>query len=280
MSRPLERFDVCPTTHRPGWIFAALLCVATAAPAGAATIGYWRMEADLDGSAEGLEVANEIAFGTSLLSSEAFVDTAANPNFTVPLTGAPNTGSVGGTGQGGPNGINATAAWYPELDVPSITIEFWARTVENQATLFSRSSGNNGIVIANPSSLDVRYWVDDGAGGATRVDLLDLFDMDASWHHFAFSYDEASGLGQVWIDGTSVASNDGADGRGLVWGTAVDVQVGRQMDYAAAFNGTLDEVRIQDAAAGAGASLLVPEPPWIALASLGAIGALLVRRGR
>ena len=259
------------------WL-SPLLLAFVATSASAATIGYWRMEADLDPSAEGLEVVNEIAFGTSLFSSEAFVDTAANPNFTVPLTGAPNTGSVGGTRQGGPNGINATAAWYPELDVPSITVEFWARTVENQATLFSRSSGNDGIVIRNPSSLDVTYWVDDGAGGATRVDLLDLFDMDANWHHFAFSYDQASGVGQVFIDGTSVVSNDGADGRGLVWGSNVDVEIGHQMDYAAAFNGTLDEVRITDAAPSSSAPLLVPEPSPIA--PLGGLLALAWLRGR
>lgn len=258
----------------------AALWFAAATPASAATIGYWRMEADLDPTPEGLEVANEVAFGTSLLSSEAFIDTAANPNFTVPQTGSPNNGSVGGTRQGGPNGINATAAWYTELDVPSITIEFWARTVENQATLFSRSSGNDGVVIANPSSLDVTYWVDDGAGGATRVQLLDLFDFDATWHHFAFGYDAATGIGRVWIDGVGVASHDGADGRGLVWGNMVDVEIGHQMDFAAAFNGSLDEVRIMDTFSTGLSPLLVAEPKTLAsmLCCAGLLGLARVSR--
>ncbi len=263
--------------RRREWLLATLITF-LASHASAATIGYWRMETDLDASAHGLEVANEVAFGSSLFSSEAFVDNAANPNFTVPLTGQANAGSLGGTRQGGANGINATAAWYAALDVPSITIEFWARTVENQATLFSRSTGSDGVLIANPSSLDVSYWVEDGAGGATRVDLSDLFDMDSAWHHFAFSYDAAQGLGQVWIDGTSVASHDGADGRGLVWGHEVDVEVGHRMDYAAAFNGSLDEVRISDGAPGAGASLLVSEPARLAYAFGAAVW--LVRRRR
>jgi len=262
------------------WLLVATLLLLGAGGAQAATIGYWRMETDLDPSANGFEVANEVAFGTSLLSSEAFVDTIANPSGTVPLTGAPNGGSAGATLQGGPNGINATAAWYPELDVSSITVEFWARTVEGQATLFSRSSGNNGIVIANPNSLDVSYWVEDGLGGATQVQLLDLFDLDANWHHFAFGYDAAAGLGRFWVDGAVVASNDGPDGRSLVWGNQVDVRVGWQMDYAAAFNGTLDEVRILDAAPGAGATLLIAEPAPAVLAAAGSLGLLALGRRR
>jgi hypothetical protein len=246
----------------------------------AAMIGYWRMEADLDPSANGFEVANEAVFGTSLLSSEAFVDTLANPSGTVPLTGAPNGGSAGATLQGGPNGINATAAWYPELDVPSITVEFWARTVENQATLFSRSSGNNGIVIANPSSLDVTWWVQDGSGGATQRQILNVYDLDSTWHHFAFGYDAATGLGSFWVDGTIVASNDGPDGRALVWGNQVPVRVGTQMDYAAAFNGTLDEVRISNMAPGAGTNLLVDEPAPAVLAAAGALGLLALGQRR
>jgi hypothetical protein len=75
-----------------------------------------------------------------LLSSEAFVDTLANPNGTVPQTGSTNFGSVGTTFQGAANGINGTVAWYAALDVSSISAEFWARTIENTATLFSRTT--------------------------------------------------------------------------------------------------------------------------------------------
>lgn len=259
---------------------AAFLSLGIASEARAATIAYWRMETDLHPAPQRLEVPNEVAFGTSLLSDEAFIDTAANPNFTVPLTGAANTGSVGATQQGATNGINATAAWYAELDVTSITVEFWARTVENQATLFSRSSGNDGVVIENPSSLDVIYWVDDGAGGAVQVQLLDLYDMDATWHHFAFTYDEVTGVGAFRVDGTVVGLNDGPDGRGLVWGNQVDVQIGTLMDYAAAFNGTLDEVRILDGVPDGAEPFLIPEPLRSALAAFGLLGLLVGGRRR
>jgi hypothetical protein len=262
------------------WLVAAALTLAWAPSATAATIAYWRMETDLDGTANGLEVANEVAFGTSLFSSEAFIDTAANPNFTVPLTGQANAGSIGGTQQGGANGINATAAWYAELDVSSITVEFWARTVENVATLFSRSSGNDGLTISNPSSLDIVYWVDDGAGGATQVQILNVYDMDATWHHFAFTYDEVSGAGYFWVDGVAVGWNDGPDNRALYRGNQVDVSVGDRMDFAAAFNGTLDELRIMDEVPSSSAPTLAPEPSALALASVGLFGLFALGRRR
>lgn len=265
----------------PLGFFLLVVAMAGAGSASASTIGYWRMETDLDPDANGLEVANEVAFGTSLISSEAFVDAVAGPNGTVPLTGAPNLGSIGATIQGGSNGINATAAWYTELDVSSITIEFWARTVENTATLLSRTSGgSDGIVIANPNSLDVSYWVEDGAGGAAQVQLNDVFNMDANWNHFLFSYDELSGMGRFSVDGVQVAAFNGPDGRALVWGANVDLQIGDRMDYADDFNGTMDEVRIMDSVPGGADPSLLPEPS-AGLGALAALGVLAwVRRRR
>jgi len=243
----------------------SLFLLLAACPAQALTIGYWRMEADLDPSAEGLRVANEVAFGTPLLSSEAFIDLAANPNGTVPSTGSVNLGSVGATRQGGSNGINGTAAWYAQLDSASLTLEFWARTGEGTATLFSRSTGGfDGVRIDQPNTLRVVYHVSNGAGGATRVTLGNLHNMDATWRHYAFRYDAATGIGTVYVDGVVVGSNDGPDGRPLVWGAAVPVRLGTQMDFAAAFNGTLDEVRISDLALAPQQFLSAPEPAALA----------------
>jgi hypothetical protein len=263
-------------TGRRAFLALALAVFAPAAAA-ATTIGYWRMEADLDPSANGLEVANEEA-GSPLLSSEAFVDTLANPNGTVPQTGSSNFGSVGATFQGGGNGINGTVAWYPALDVSSISVELWARTVENTATLFSRSAGGaDGIVLANPNSLTLTYYVDDGAGGSTGITLSGLDDMSGTWAHYAFVYDEFTGVGSFYVDEVLVASNDGPDARPLFWGTQVDLSIGVQMDYAAAFNGTMDEFRIDDGALPPTSFLSAPEPSSFLLVSLG-LGALLCLR--
>jgi hypothetical protein len=225
-----------------------LLLAGLAAPANAATIGYWRMEADLDPSANGLRVANEVAGGADLLSTEAFVDLAANPTGTVPNTGAINLGSIGSSLQGGANGINGTVAWSSVLDTSSLTAEFWARTGESQATLLQRSSGANGLTITNPNNLSITYYVSNGAGGGIAVTLNTGHNMNATWHHYAFTYDAATGVGAFYVDGVVVASNDGIDGRALYWGGASPLRVGLLMDYAAAFNGTMDELRLSDTA--------------------------------
>jgi hypothetical protein len=229
-------------------VAAGLLAAGLAAPAGAATIGYWRMEADLDASANGLRVANQVAGGSDLISNQAFIDLVANPNGTVPNTGTINLGSVGSTIQGGANGINGTVAWYSVLDTASITAEFWARTNEGEATLLARSSGANGFTIANPNNLQVTYRVSNGAGGSVQVTLNTGHNMNATWRHYAFTYDAATGVGAFYVDGVVVASNNGVDGRALFWGGASPLRVGQLMDYASAFNGTMDEVRLSDVA--------------------------------
>jgi hypothetical protein len=254
-------------------LLAVLLLLAWAPSASATTIAYWRMEVDNQNGPNKLSVDNEVASGSALTSNEAFVDTVAGPNGTIPLTSDPNDGSIGSTRQGPGDGINATAAWYPELDVSSITIEFWARTVEAQATLFSRTSGGaDGIILENPNSLDLTYYTEDGLGGVLQVQLLDLWDMDANWSHFSFSYDEANGVGVFRVDGNLVAMNDGPDGAALVWGNQVDLQIGWLMDYADSFNGTLDEFRILDGPASAADPFLIPEPRRALTASLGLLG--------
>ncbi len=251
-----------------------------AAPAAALTVAYWRMEADLDPTTHGLRVANEVVGGSDLVSAEAFVDLAANPTGTVPNTGSSNLGSLGASRQGGPNGINATAAWYSALDVTDISLEFWARTGENQAILFRRSNGGDGIVIENPNALSITYYVSDGLGGGTAVTLAGLDNMNATWRHYAFTYDSASGTGTFFVDGAAVRTNDGPDGRPLFWSAPAPVQLGVQMDFASAFNGTMDEVRIRDFAAPTSGFLnVVPEPSTALLLALG-IGSLAVGPGR
>ena len=98
MVRTISRLGLCT------------LLLGLSSVAQAATIGYWRMEQDLDPGAD-LRVANEFAGGSDLISSDAFIDTNL-PNTSVPNTGTPNLGSIGSTSQGSSAGINASAAAY------------------------------------------------------------------------------------------------------------------------------------------------------------------------
>ena len=126
-------------------------------------------------------MANELAIGTPFVSSEAQLDGVNLPLTTVPITFQSNQFSVSSFNQGGSAGINGSAAWYPELAVTSVTIEYWARTVESTATPFSWTSGGlDGIVITDPNSLDVTWHVDVG-GTPTAYSLTNLANMDANW---------------------------------------------------------------------------------------------------
>ncbi len=252
-----------------------------ASTAEAATIAYWRMEQDLDPSAD-LRVANEVAGGSDLLSSNAFIDSNL-PTTSVPNTGSPNVGSIGSISQGSSDGINASAAAYAALNVPSITIEFWARTVENDADLFVRNNGtpDNGVIIDQPGNLRIRFWVDDGAGGAEQRTMSGLFDMDDAWNHFAFTYDHLSGVAEFLVDGVSVGTDTNSNaGRALVWDPNEAIQLGVRMDFAAANNGTMDEVRIDDRALSSLELLQSPEPGTGLLVSFGLIGMGLQGRMR
>jgi hypothetical protein len=243
----------------------------------AATIGYWRMEVDGDPSANGLSVANELAFGTSLLSSEAALDAANLPTSLVPLSSAPNAFSVAATAQGGTNGINASAAWYPELAVASISIEFWARTQEAEATPFRwTTGGSDGIVLTDPNSLELTWWVDVG-GTPTALQMANLDNMDTNWSHYAFTYSDFSGIGRFYVDGALVRTVDGPDGAPLLLLPGTPIELGVLMDYASAGQGTLDEVRIDGSMLSPG-GLLIPEPSTALLFGAGLGLALAARR--
>ncbi len=249
-------------------LLIAILMASTALPAVAATIGYWRFEVDDDASLDGLDSPNELAFGTPFVSSEASLDGSNLPVGIVPLGSAPNNFSVASRFQGGAAGINASAAWYNELLVTSITVEFWARTIESVATPFRWTSGGlDGILISDPNSLDVTWHVNVG-GTPTAFTMSNLDNMDASWSHYAFTYDEVSGMAVFWVDGVPVQSVDGPDNAPLVLVPGTPLEIGVLMDYASAGQGTMDEVRLSGTSLPS-TGFLVPEPATGCLLGLG-----------
>ncbi|MEO0793975.1 MAG: LamG-like jellyroll fold domain-containing protein [Verrucomicrobiota bacterium] len=290
------------------WLRVVVASFLVASIADAAIISYWRFEQDDDPSANGLENPNEIAGEPAFISSSAKIDATANPgslpNDIVPGTGLANTASLDGS----PLDINGSAAYSSTLNVSSMTVELWARTEESTAVVIARSttSGNNidnsiadGFRMYDTQDLKVQYYVDTG-GGSQLVTIDTNFRMDtdnsvngsAEWHHLAFTYDEATGLGQVWANGSVIGSNDGADNQAIYWG---DISGGDQPQFYAGWqmdgfdfsktatdNGYIDEIRFSDAALGEDDFLNapVPEPGTYAVGALLMVGAWICHRRR
>jgi hypothetical protein len=259
------------------------LTLGTIGSANAAIVGYWRMEVDND-AGTGVSVPNEVAGGSPFITGAATGQlSATSPSATVPQTGAANLSSIDSNGD-----LLGSIASYTALNTNSITIEFWARTGETTATIFNRFSATGGIQIDNANALRAQYRIDDGAGGNTLVTLTSspAIDLDATtWTHAAFTYDALTGVGSWYRNGVLVNSIDGPDNRNLVWVGTGNIAIGADMDATAVTGGILDELRISDVALPASQLLAstptaVPEPSSVALAGLGCLSLLVLRRRR
>jgi hypothetical protein len=261
-------------------VAVALFCpVLTLSAARAQTVGYWRMETDNDASPNGLQVPNETSGGSALTSSSAAV-AAPVPVHPIPQTGAGNTFALDGLAN-----INAMVAPYGALNTGSITIEFFARSDEGTATLIDRfdAGGGTGLRIHDPDDIQVDYYVEDGAGGTQLVQMDTNLSLSSSWKHFAFTYDQASGDGKVYVDGGLELSDDGAPGLALVWPAAQQLLVADDFDgnNLKGSGGIFDELRISATALGPGEFLnVVPEPATLTLVWAGLLGLAGRRRRR
>lgn len=257
----------------------------------AGVVSYFRFEQDNDPNPSRTVSPDEMG-GPDFISNSARLDDSANPgslpNTIVPQTGAPNTSSLDGLID-----IDGSVAYNSALDLPSLTVELWARTEESTAVVISRSttstviSGiNDGFRIYDPSDIKVQYYVTNGSTNTmVTIDTNQAFDnvgtrgdANTNWRHLAFSYEAATGTGTVYLDGVAVGSNDGPDNRDLYWGAGSPqptVQVGVMMDgYNFSKNNTddgfIDEIRFSSVALEEDDLLInpVPEPSTI----LGGIG--------
>ena len=109
--------------------------------------------------------------------------------------------------------------------------------------------------------------------------MNNLDNMDASWSHYAFVYDEVSGLAEFWIDGVSAATVNAPAGSPLVLIAGTPVELGVLMDFADADQGTLDEVKIHAQAISPG-GMLLPEPSTGAAFLAAGVALGLARRRR
>ena len=232
--------------------------VAAAPVASADTVGYWRMEAD-DNAAGGYSIANEISGGSALTGASGSVSSLTVPADPVPLTGVANTGAL----DGGVD-VNGTISSYEALNSESITVEFWVKTSEGTAGLFTRSTGSDGtetagtdgITMVAPNSLGVTYFVDNGDDTSTQYSVGTI-DTNGTWQHIAFTYEKSTGVGSFYRDGHEVDAFDGDDNLALYWGDGLtDISIGQACDGGAGSTGGIfDELRISNTALSAASFL-------------------------
>lgn len=86
----------------------------------------------------------------------------------------------------------------------------------------------------------------------------------SDWTHVAWTYDQASGMGRLYLNGVVQASNDGTDGQGLLWNSSNrSLWVGEGVG-----SGGVDEIRISDTALGENEFLNAPEPASLTMLSI------------
>lgn len=129
---------------------AALLTLIITTPTSAATIGYWRMERDDDPDPILYSIPNEVPGGAPLVGEYGGV-APDTPSDTIPLTGAPNLGALSRQYEGiFDSDYTATVGDSSVFDLPSITIEFFARTNEGEAPSYSaRKPRTSGVALVS-----------------------------------------------------------------------------------------------------------------------------------
>ncbi|MGB1102926.1 MAG: hypothetical protein ACPG21_04800 [Crocinitomicaceae bacterium] len=156
----------------------------------------------------------------------------------------PDATSVSGSalsdvgGVGGTNGLNARLAkadinmiitGSPTFDVDGINVSFDYHREENAGSFFVLGSS---LEIQGCNNLSVRYRVDNGGGGFTLVNSGTVYAIpnDDTYRNYRFAYTPCDGIGQLFVDGVSVWSNDGPDNRPMYWVGAGDEEICERID--------------------------------------------------
>lgn len=171
----------------------------------------------------------------------------------------PNATSVSGSaisspgGVGGTNGLNAglpTADINLTIptggglfDVSGIDVSIDYQRDESVGNFFTRGSS---LIITGASNLSVSYRVDNGAGGFNTVNSGNVFAIpnDNTFRTYRFVYLPTTGTGSLFVNGTSVWTNDGPDNRGMYWTGSGNIVIGALLDGASQNQTFLDNLII------------------------------------
>ncbi len=122
----------------------------------------------------------------------------------------------------------STLAIFDALKGIDISVDF--KKKENQAIFFIRDASLEfGIAGSN---LYVNFLYSNGTGGSVAVSSGNIVAVvdDNLFHTYRFTYDNASGVATVKVDGTIKYTNTGIAGRSLYWAGSGNVIIGKVMD--------------------------------------------------
>jgi hypothetical protein len=171
----------------------------------------------------------------------------------------PNATSVSGSavssagGVGGTNGLNAglpTADINLTIptggglfDVSGIDVSIDYQRDESVGNFFTRGSS---LIISGAANLSVSYRVDNGAGGFNTVTSGNVYAIpnDNTFRTYRFVYLPTTGTGSLFVNGTSVWTNDGPDNRSMYWTGSGNIVIGALLDGASQNQTFLDNLTI------------------------------------
>jgi len=148
--------------------------------------------------------------------------------------------------------IDLVVPGSPTFDIPGIDIDVYFRREESEASFFKRGSvfnfGMNGGQLyvtfatnkgSNPGTITVN------SGNAAAV------PDDHAFHHYRFIYDNNSGTGKIYLDGTVVYTYNGTAGYTMNWSGAGDVVIGSKMDATGRNIAVLGDITVKNPALAA-----------------------------
>jgi hypothetical protein len=212
-----------------------------------------------------MNTSKHIAFSLGLLLLSRFAFSQVLSQFSWnsnPVTTAdvgPNATSVSGSavssagGVGGTNGLNAglpTADINLTIptggglfDVSGIDVSIDYQRDESVGNFFTRGSS---LIIAGAANLSVSYRVDNGAGGFNTVTSGNVYAIpnDNTFRTYRFVYLPTTGTGSLFVNGTSVWTNDGPDNRSMYWTGSGNIVIGALLDGASQNQTFLDNLII------------------------------------
>ncbi|MEO8584198.1 MAG: T9SS type A sorting domain-containing protein [Flavitalea sp.] len=134
----------------------------------------------------------------------------------------------------------------PQFDINDIDIDLYFRREEIVASFFKRGALFN-FEMRN-SNLNITFTTTQGiTPGNITITSGNIFAIpdDHTFHHYRFTYDNNTGIGKAYVDGTVVYTYTGFAGRPLAWTGAGNVIIGENMDATSRNIAVLSNLTVQ-----------------------------------